>query len=380
MSRADSSFGVSRPSFSASTRTINISSPAKPEIRNKMQAQDLRLLLKDKIAEFGTLDSEWKSMDSELNSKCEDLIAQLRDLDTELKAAKNEDRTRHLAAYNELIEQHKAAVLDLQTQIDDGLSGNEELADFEEIDAEITELKEEITRLENAPAPTAEMEVIDQDAEDRIRTLEDRLEEMQQVLDEALRQREEDSKASTQMIEQLVLKNQEAEEAHQDEIQQLIEELNNLDRDHAARVEEIEHEIVDEKRQIAGALKSSAAKANQLQTNISKKQRDHNRELKSLQETADQLRNQLEAMTARQKQQMKEASLAAKKYGEEKRKFVSMHRELEMLNAELVRETVEHETLMKELNKMDNFVLSQMSSSSSTRGPSNSFSMRSSKF
>ena len=73
----------------------------------------------------------------------------------------------------------------------------------------------------------------------------------------------------------------------------------------------------------------------------------------------------------------------AKKFADEKKRFVAMHRELEMLNAELVRETVEHETLMKELNKMDSFVLSQMSAgpSASRMGGSSTFSsFRSGRF
>ena len=75
----------------------------------------------------------------------------------------------------------------------------------------------------------------------------------------------------------------------------------------------------------------------------------------------DTLRIQLESLTTRQRQQMKEATNAARSYSEERRKFVAFHRELEMLNSELVRESVEHETLLKELNKMDTQLLSQMS-------------------
>lgn len=382
MSRNESSFGGSRTGFATSSRTLNISSPVKPEVRSKMQAQDLRLLLKEKIVELGNMQSEWNSNDAAYNDKCENIISQLRNLDLELKAAKNEERTKHLALYNELVEQHKQATLDLQNQIDKGLSASEAIADFEELDAEIAELKREIAELENAPQPVAEDEVIDEEAEERIHELEDRLEEMQQVYEEAIRTREEDSKQSTQMIEQLVLKNQEAEESHEDEVQQLIESLNTLDQEHSEKIQDIENEIADCKHQVSSALKTTLSKSAQLQENISKKQRDANRELKTLQEQADQLRNQLEATTARQRQQMKEASIAAKKYGEEKRRFVAMHRELEMLNSELVRESIEHETLLKELNKMDNFVLSQMSSQSSSRSAAgnSSFSMRSNKF
>jgi hypothetical protein len=89
--------------------------------------------------------------------------------------------------------------------------------------------------------------------------------------------------------------------------------------------------------------------------------------VQELQTNADRLRAALEARTARQQQQLKEALAIAKRYAEEKRRFVATHRELEMVNAERVREAVEHATLMKEVNKMDSFVLSQMSAGASIR-------------
>jgi hypothetical protein len=78
---------------------------------------------------------------------------------------------------------------------------------------------------------------------------------------------------------------------------------------------------------------------------------------------------------------MKEAIAYAQEYAQEKRRFVSMHREYEILHAELVRETVEHETLMKDLSKRDGYVLSQMSSGGSRSARSaGASSTRGSKF
>jgi hypothetical protein len=100
---------------------------------------------------------------------------------------------------------------------------------------------------------------------------------------------------------------------------------------------------------------------------VAKRQREYERKMLDLQAAADRQRSALEGRTARQQQQLKEALGLAKKYGDEKRKYVAMHRELEMLNAERVREAVEHATLMKEISKMDAFVLSQMSTGSRVR-------------
>jgi CII-binding regulator of phage lambda lysogenization HflD len=67
-------------------------------------------------------------------------------------------------------------------------------------------------------------------------------------------------------------------------------------------------------------------------------------------------------MTARENASLADAAATAKKINDEKRKFATLHKELEMLKGELARATVEHETLMKELTKIDNYVLSQMGS------------------
>jgi chromosome segregation ATPase len=81
-------------------------------------------------------------------------------------------------------------------------------------------------------------------------------------------------------------------------------------------------------------------------------------ELKTAIEEASLLRHQLQAITNRENANLAESTAMARKINDEKRKFSTLHKELEMLKGELARATVEHETLIKELTKIDNYVLS----------------------
>lgn len=349
-----------------SIRSLNLSSTDQPEIRNKNKAYDLRQVLKDKMVEFGTLQSEWTTEETKLRSQIDDYISQLRDLSNQEIAEIQKEQQSFNMELEQLKNQHQINILELQSQLNDGLSESEMTENFEELDNEIEALKDAISRLENAPPPSGDAEEVDEEAEERIRTLEERLDEVRQMHEEALRQREEDSKTSTQMIEQLILKNQDEDQDFKSEIERLVGELNRIDQQHAQQIEEIRNEMFDIKKSNAVSLKNTLYRINQIQVNITKKQRIHQKSIQALHDEIDHLRSNLESLTTRQKQQMKEASNAARVYADEKRKFVSFHRELEMLSSELVRESVEHETLMKELNKMDSLILSQMSSAGSS--------------
>ena len=368
---------LSRSGFTSS-RTINVTSPMKPETKSKLEVQNLRQLLQDRMVEYSTLDSEWHTQEAALANECEERVSQLRDIELQFKAAENAERTKHLATMRQAKSEHRAARLDLHAQIDASLS-QENHDEVEDLDNEIAALKNELSQLDIAPALDDDLELVDEDAEERIRVLEDRLDEKQQLHDEVMRQRDEDSRSATRMIEQLVAKNQEAERAHEEQIQEMIETLNKLDKDQADRTADLEGEIADERKQITTSMRSAKAKIARIQGNISKRQREYNRTVHELHDQADQLRSALEVLTARQKQQMKEAQAVAKRFADEKKRFVSMHRELEMLNAELVRETVEHETLMKEVSKMDTYLLSQMTAGTKV-GTSTFSSIRSSRF
>ncbi|OHS98030.1 hypothetical protein TRFO_35633 [Tritrichomonas foetus] len=268
---------------------------------------------------------------------------------------------RHANEIDKMKQQHQLEILELQTQFSDGFSDDDQSHEFEELDHEIASLKDAIAKIENAPPPSGDTDDIDEEAEERLRILEERLDEITLTRDEALQQREEDSKASTQMIEQLIIKNQDDELAFKTEIDQLVDRLSQIDREHSERIDEITHEFQENKKNIASALKNSLSRIAQLQNNFTKKQRAHNKTMIAMHDELDRLKANLESYTTRQKQQMREATYAAKCIIEEKQKFRSFHRELEMLNSELVRESVEHETLMMELNKMDGLILSQMS-------------------
>ncbi|KAK8900398.1 hypothetical protein M9Y10_002725 [Tritrichomonas musculus] len=349
-------------------RTLNLSTD-KPETRAKYQAQDLREVLKERMAELAALNSEWSITESSMNAQCEALTSQLRDLDLQFQNIKSNEQVKHIQQLKELQQQHKDNVLFLQNQINERLEGEtepENLDEIQEYDNEIAALKAEIARWEDQPLPTGDDDLIDEEADERIRKLEEQYEEMVQIHDEAIQQREDDSKDSMSKIEQIILKGQDEEEKLNQDIQELIDKLNNLDANHVNQIEEMQNEMADERAHCSNSLKNISAKINQIQIKIAKKQRECSKRAQELHTVADDLRSELDSYTTRQKQQIKEATAAAKAYAEVKRKFVSMHKELEMLNSEKVREIVEHETLMKGLNKMDNFVLSQMSASGSS--------------
>lgn len=362
-----------------SSRPINVSSPVKPENKAKLEVQNLRQLLQDRMVELSNLESEWNTKKTNCSNQCEERVSELRDIAMEFQAASNSEKTKHLAILAQIRSDHQASILDIQAQIEDSLASERDDG-IDDLEQEAAELKEEISRIDSAPLATEDVELADDDAEERIRGLEDGIEEKQQVHEEIMRKRDDDSRSATSMIEQLIARNREAERVHDEQISELIATLEKLDKGQVEHAQELELEINEERKQISGAMRSSNAKVSMLQRNVAKRQGEYNRSIRELHDKADQLRATLEVLTTRQKQQMKEAVATAKKFADEKKRFVSMHRELEMLNAELVRETVEHETLMKELNKMDSFVLSQMNASSgskSSAGPGGSF--RSSK-
>jgi chromosome segregation ATPase len=237
----------------------------------------------------------------------------------------------------------------------------------DELEAEITQLKDDIAALENESGEAEDIELADADAEERIRTLEDRLSDVEQLHDDVLRQREEDSRKATQMLDQLIGKQNQEEGVHQGELRTRIDTLNEMDREQSEKLEDIARETAEGKERVVASIRSAAAKLQQMRSTVAKRQRDYERAIQELQVVADGQRTSLEARTTRQQQQLKEAVALAKKFGDEKRRFVAMHRELEMLNAEKVREAVEHATLMRGVSKMDGFVLSRISAGQSSR-------------
>ena len=99
--------------------------------------------------------------------------------------------------------------------------------------------------------------------------------------------------------------------------------MTRIDQQHANQVEEIQNELMDIRKSNAISLRNSTARISQIQNNITKKQRLHQKSVQALHDEIDLLRSNLESLTTRQKQQMKEAANAARGYADEKRKFVS---------------------------------------------------------
>jgi hypothetical protein len=332
------------------------------------------------MVDFSTLDAEWRSQETAYNEECEKLVAELRDLELQFAVEQQQQQQHHVAAIADLKESHQAAILDLQSQIEEGLAPDDQDS-TEDLDNAIAALRQELADLDNVTIAAEDIELVDEDADAKIRVLEDRLEEQQQQHEDALHQRDDDSRAATRMIEELIEKNLQAEESHREQVNELIETLNALDSGYREKVDEIETDMADERKQTIHSIRSDASKISVVQQNITKKQRDYDRTIQELHDQAERLRTALEARTAREKQQMKEAIAYAQEYATEKRKLVSMNREYEILHSELVRETIEHETLMKDLTKMDSYVLAQMSAGGSRAGRSGgSSTLRTSKF
>ena len=165
----------SRTEFNANSRTLTISSPIKAEDVNKSKAFDLRNTLTDKMVEFATLSSEWASKEANFRSVIEDYNNQLMQLNNQALAEMRKIQKDHAIQLEDLRQQHQMQIIDIQDQITNHLSDGDFANEFEEYDHQIAFLKEEIAKLDNSPPPFAALEEIEEDTEDRLRTLEERL-------------------------------------------------------------------------------------------------------------------------------------------------------------------------------------------------------------
>ncbi|KAH0789357.1 hypothetical protein GPJ56_006720 [Histomonas meleagridis] len=339
--------------FASTSKQINLNTPTNPEIRGRIQKQELRNILKNKLFELNSLQSEWNAKENEYRSQCEDLISQLRDIDVNFINQKNSERTKHLEELDRISQQHQTEVNDFQTKIEENFLGLNSPSEIEQYDEEIASLNEELLNLEEPQSEEQEVDSEYDAIESRIKELEEQHQESLQLHEEAIRQRDEDSKTSTQMIEQLLAKTQEEEEYLQKEIQNLIEQLTKLDQEHNNKCDEINRIIQEDKKNISNSRKGIMNKISEKQKILMDKQNEHISVMQKLQNEVEELRSTLESCTTRQKQQIKEIKSVAKKYATEKKKYATMHKELEMVHAELVRESIEHEVLMKDLSKLD---------------------------
>jgi hypothetical protein len=354
----------STPKFNRSLRNpFSASSPTKPTVRTKNHTQSLRQLLQERMLELQRAKSEWLSQEIVLHDNCKTIESQLRDLETRYSSDRAAIQSKHLSEMTQQKQRNQTAVRDLEKRLEEALNSPEDTFK-ESLDDQITALTEELTRLEDSPEPQEDVELFDSDAEERLQQLQDRLDELEQLHEDVLHKRDEDSRKATGMLAQLIAKHEKEERIHQEELRARTDRLNEMDSEQSAKVVQLEKETEEKKSRITASLKSALTKLQQMQQTVARRQKNYNQSLKELQTKADELRADLEIITARQQEQLKEAVGSAKKYAEEKRKHVALNRELELVQTEKMREEIEHATLKKEVSKMDGYVLSQLSSGS----------------
>ena len=101
-------------------------------------------------------------------------------------------------------------------------------------------------------------------------------------------------------------------------------------------------------------------KCTNLQNEISDYQNNHANDMKMAINNQKKKKYDLKTCLARLRGSQEEAANAVKKYSEEKGKYTQLQQEVEELKADLMREQLEHDNLMKEVVQMDNEVISQM--------------------
>ncbi|KAK8891784.1 hypothetical protein M9Y10_029004 [Tritrichomonas musculus] len=352
-------------SYQPQSNQFSLDAPVQPALRSKIKAQNLRKQLQARMVDLGSLQTNWSSRESDLRKKSEDLITQLKTVQRQFEISKNQERAKHLQVLDQLNKQHHLAVLDLQSQIDENIDRKDFVDDCSDLDQQIEEVKLQISSFQKIQlqADEEEEEKEDDDHIQKIELLEQRLTEMQNLHLQAVHQRDEESRNSTQALEELILNQQKVDDENRATIKQMVDRINSIDRNHQNQLSTIEKQLHENKRQMSNNLRTAYNKAAELQQKISKYQHDHKKEMDQLIEEETQYREALETLNAQHRAHLEESMNAAKKCSDEKRRFATMQHEVEELNGELLRETIEHENLIKEVNKMDNEVLNQMSSS-----------------
>lgn len=344
------------------------------ETRNKKEAQNIHRTLQDRMTQLGLLQTDWSREESDYRAQSEALISKLRDLQSKFTQQQVAEQSSHIAEVNKRIQIHHDKMNELQETLNEYLGDTDDNADLEDIDSEIEEIKRQIAIEEEAASKSQDIVEDDSDEEaefeNRISKLEGQINEMEQIYQNELAARDEDSRKSTQMMQDLIVQYETAEEEQQHTLAELVKELNGLEKDRADKIASINKSVAESKKQLTAQLRQTVGRLSTIEREISSLQKGHTKQMNELQGEAEALRNTLEMLTARQKQQIKEATATARKYSEEKRAYSMKTKELAMLNNELVREKLEYQNLLKELNKMDDVVLSQMTSRTGSRSAS----------
>ena len=353
---------TSRLSLGKSSR-ITIKDPVDPNLRFNSKNQEMRESLQSKLVSLGKLQTRWRQTESALNNKCELLVDQLRDTNRQISADQCAMRSQHLKTLDSMVKKHQIYVMDLQTQISEAMN-TEHIEDPEvlALDQEIANLTNQIKAFEALPRPEAPP--IDLEGNEQKRGLmEDRISQLKAILQDAIRKKEEDSKSATQMLQQLIVKNQETDDCNQAEIAQCIDELNKMEQQHKQQVEGIETEIREAHKALTQRLKNSVDQACELQHEVTKLHKQQKGEMKELMETVDKLKRELSGITDQNHRHLEESASVIRRTNDARREYSALHKELELLNAELARETIEYETLMRQLHQMDESVITELTQS-----------------
>lgn len=346
------------PSFEARNSRVNVTNPVDPSASSFAKTQDMRQCLQQKMVDLGTLQSTWGTRETELTEYCESLITNLKDIKREIAVEKASRRARHLRTIDQMIKTHQEEVMRLQSQINEEIQNNDDVDETIALDADIQNLRTQIKCLENEPVP--EYDVTVPRGEDRTSDLEDRISELQQLIEDAVRQREDDSRQGTKMLQDIIQRNKQIDAQNQKDILKCIEELNKLEKSHAEQVQKAKSDAKEVTKQLTDSVRKANANAAKLQTNITLKQKEKKRQMKAVMAQAALLRSELQSITERQQGHMEESTEIARNCQKERHEYIALQKELEMLNCELARETVDHETLMKNLSKIDDMVINRM--------------------
>ena len=363
----------SRLALGRSSR-ITITDPIDPNLMSNSRNQVMRESLQSKMVDLGRLQTQWRQTEATLNDKCESLVDQLRDSRRQAAVEQSAKRSQHLKQLDSMIHRHQVEVIDLQAQIKDAASVEDtEDPDVLALDQEIASLQMQIEAFQTIPAP--EVPPVDKEGYEKKRgLLEERIAQLKDILQNATIKKEEDSKAATQMLQQLIVKNQETDDVNQAEIAQCVDELNKLEELHNQQVSGIQLEIRESVKSLTERLKSTMEQVSQIQREVANLHKQQKREMKADLETAEELRQKLAGITEQHHRHLNESAELTRMMNGVRSEYTALHKELEVLNAERARETIEQETLMRQLKKMDDSVISEMTESFSGENSTISFS------
>lgn len=348
-------------SFSV-TPAFDISVPNEEERRARAQTQELRQILQDLLFEYHQLQNDWIAEEKALRDKCEAVITELRDVETKLAQLKHDEQAAHLEKMATLRENHAAEIAKLHAALDGNLN-TEGTVEIDDLDYEIEQLQEALKEAETTEMPETNQE---EDPPGSFE-LEEIHEDLVQKLDEAQRQSEDASKDATRMVEEVYQKQRDEEAEHEQQLQALFEELSSIDEEGDQIASEAEKSSAELKTRREETTRQILGKIAEVQRQLEISKKTHQKEMSVLSQQVEELRSKLETTTQRQRQQLQEGTQSIKKFREEKKRVITLHKEIELLNNEFIRENIEHQTLLRELGRLDTEMLSQTLSGSGRR-------------